>query len=366
VKDSNLNPPLSDKRFDCRHQAFFPTRRRFLRDLTLAGGATFIPPTLLARGQSYPAVAGLAPSQPAAPDFQIEISEAEWELSPKRKIKTAAYNGQIPGKLLRVTEGKPVTIGITNRLDHAEIVHWHGQWIPSDVDGSMEEGSPMIPQGAAIQITFTPKPFGLHWYHTHSAAHRDLKRGVYSGQFGVLLVEPRTNPAAYDQEQFLVLHDWNPYFSMSNDGSEMVNYVAASINGRMLGHDDPIQVKEGQRVLFHILNASATEAHWLALAGHQFQVIALDGRPVPTQAKVDLLRLGPAERISAFVTMHTPGVWILGESRASFRDAGMGTLIEYAGMTGKPQAPPETELKWDYRLFGDASSAIHKPDVMVP
>ncbi len=171
----------------------------------------------------------------------------------------------------------------------------------------------MIAPGESTQITFTPRPFGLHWYHTHTAAHRDLKRGVYSGQFGVLLVEPRSNPAPYDQEQFLVLHDWVPYFVASGDGSEMVNYVAASINGRMLGHDDPIQVKEGQRILFHILNASATEAHWLALAGHQFQVIALDGRPVPTQAKVDQLRLGPAERISAIVTMNTPGVWILGE-----------------------------------------------------
>ena len=230
----------------------------------------------------------------------------------------------------------------------------------------MEEGSPMIPPGGAMQITFTPRPFGLHWYHTHTAAHRDLKRGLYSGQFGVLLVEPRSNPAPYDQEQFLVLHDWLPYFVASDDGSEMVNYVAASINGRMLGHDDPIQVKEGQRVLFHILNASATVAHWLAFAGHRFQVIALDGRPVPTQAKVDVLRIGPAERISAIVTMDTPGVWILGESRASFRDAGMGTVIEYAGKTGKPQGPPETKLQWDYGLLGDEHPVSHKPDVTVP
>jgi FtsP/CotA-like multicopper oxidase with cupredoxin domain len=341
-------------------------RRRFLRDLTLVGAASLIPPVLRPHAQSAPLQTIPSPNQTASPDFQIQIAETEWELSPKRRIHTSAYDGQIPGKLLRVIEGKPVTIGITNKLDRAEIVHWHGQWIPPDVDGSMEEGSPMIPPGGSTQITFTPRPFGLHWYHTHTAAHRDLKRGLYSGQFGVLLVEARTNPAPYDQERFLVLHDWDPYFVASDDGSEMVNYVAASINGRMLGHDDPIQVKEGQRVLFHILNASATEAHWLALAGHQFQVIALDGRPVPTQAKVDLLRLGPAERISAIVTMNTPGVWVLGEAQSSFRDAGMGTVIEYANRPGKPQGPPETKLQWDYRLFGDSSTADHKPDVTVP
>lgn len=367
MKNANPNSAHAHNGLASQNQGHSLTRRRFLRDLTLGGAATLIPPVLSDYGQWWDlSQAGVAPAQPAAPDFQIEIAETDWELSPKRKIRTAAYNGQIPGKLLRVTEGKPVTIGITNKLDHAEIVHWHGQWIPVDVDGSMEEGSPMIPPGGSTQISFTPRPFGLHWYHTHATAHRDLKRGVYSGEFGVLLVEPRANPAPYDQEQFLVLHDWLPYFVASGDGSEMVNYVAASINGRMLGHNDPIQVKEGQRVLFHILNASATEAHWLALAGHLFQVIALDGRPVPTQTKVDQLRLGPAERISAIVTMNTPGVWILGESRADFRDAGMGTVIEYANRTGKPQLPPETKLQWDYRVFGDASPASHKPVVILP
>jgi FtsP/CotA-like multicopper oxidase with cupredoxin domain len=300
------------------------------------------------------------------PDFTIEIGELEWELSPKKKIRTSAYDGQIPGRLLRVTEGNAVTIEILNKLDRPEIVHWHGQWIPPDVDGAMEEGSPMIPASGTTRVTFTPKPSGLHWYHTHTAAHRDLKLGLYSGQFGMLLVEGRDHPGNYDQEQFLVLHDWEPYFVNSDDGSQMVNYAAATINGRMLGHADPIQVKAGQRVLFHVLNASATEPHWLSLPGHQFQVIALDGRPVPTRANVDILRLGPAERISAIVIMNTPGVYILGEARGAFRDVGMGTIVEYANSVGKPQSVPEIRLRWDYGQFGDSSPSSYKPDVTVP
>ncbi len=358
------NPEQAGSPFACPTQSFSPTRRRLLRNAALAGSATLLSPIL--GSQSNFLLDSTAAPRPASPDFQIEIAEIDWELSSKKKIRTTAYNGQIPGKLLRLTEGKPVTISITNKLDRAEIIHWHGQWIPPDVDGSMEEGSPMIPAGATSQVTFAPRPFGLHWYHTHTPAHRDLKLGLYSGQFGVLFVEPRTNPAPYDQEQFLVLHDWEPYFVSSDDGSEMVDYAAASINGRMLGHADPIQVKEGQRVLFHIVNASATEAHWLSLANHQFQIIALDGRPVPTQSKVDLLRLGPAERISAIVTMSSPGVWILGETRASFRNAGMGVVLEYANQTGKPQSPTETQLRWDYRIFGDSSPTAHTPDVTVP
>jgi FtsP/CotA-like multicopper oxidase with cupredoxin domain len=75
----------------------------------------------------------------------------------------------------------------------------------------------------------------------------------------------------------------------------------------MLGQGDPIRVKEGERVLFHILNASATEIRSLALPGHVFRVIALDGNPVPTPANVPVLWFGTAERISAIVEMKHPG-----------------------------------------------------------
>lgn len=361
---------------DARMRDADMTRRRFVQGASFAA-ATLLAPELAgglagglaagnAWGQSGESNSLPSPGSSASPDFRLEIAETEWELAPHKKVRTTAYNGQIPGPLLHVTEGKPVTIEIVNRLDREEIVHWHGQWIPVDVDGAMEEGSPMIAPGARTRITFTPRPSGLHWYHTHVAAHRDLKLGLYSGQFGLLQVEPRANPAPYDQEHFLVLHDWEPYFASSDDGSQVVQYVCGSMNGRLLGHDNPVQVREGQRVPFQILNASATEAHWLALPAHQFQVMALDGSPVATQAKVDTLRLGPAERISAVVTMNAPGVWILGEARAAFRDAGMGTVIEYANQAGKPQWKAPARLQWDYRAFGDPVPVVHKPDVTVP
>jgi FtsP/CotA-like multicopper oxidase with cupredoxin domain len=146
----------------------------------------------------------------------------------------------------------------------------------------------------------------------------------------------------------------------------MVSYVCGSVNGKMLGHGEPLRVREGERVLFQILNASATEPHWLALPGHKFQVLAMDGAQVATQATVETLRLGPAERITALVTMNAPGVWVLGEAQKSFRDAGMGTVIEYVGRTGKPQEPGAEKLAWDYRVFGDVTPAVHTPDVTIP
>ena len=116
-----------------------------------------------------------------------------------------------------------------------------------------------------------------------------------------------------------------------------VGYSLFSINGRMLGHGEPIRVKPGERVLFHVLNGSATEIRSLALPGHRFEVVALDGNPVPTPAEVPVLWLGTAERVSAIVEMNHPGVWVLGDLADDDRGHGMGIVVEYAGRSGKPQ-----------------------------
>ena len=284
-------------------------------------------------------------------DVSLEIAPFRLEIAPKKIIHTVAYNGGVPGPLIRWPEGKPITIDVVNNTDVPEIVHWHGLWIPSDEDGAMEEGSPMIAAGGQRRYSFTPREAGFRWYHTHAFAGHDLKRGGYTGQFGCFYIEPKQTPDAHDQEIFLTLHDWNAYMGGGGDASMDAFYDYATINDRMLGYGDPIKVREGQRVLFRVLNASATVTHWLALAGHEFAVAAMDGNEVPQQAKVPAVRLAPAERIDLRVEMNRPGVWVLGETREEIRKAGMGIVVEYANLSGKPKwiDPPET--LWDYALF---------------
>jgi len=71
--------------------------------------------------------------------------------------------------------------------------------------------------------------------------------------------------------------------------------------------------------------------------GHDFNVIALDGNPVPNPRAVPVLVLAPAERIDAIVEMKQPGVWVFGSTEDDMRGMGMGVVIEYAGQHGKPQ-----------------------------
>jgi FtsP/CotA-like multicopper oxidase with cupredoxin domain len=308
-------------------------------------------------------------------DYSLRIEPCKLEIGRSVTIETIAYNGQVPGPTLRLREGVPVTIDVTNSSPRPDLVHWHGLAIDSLNDGAMEEGSPMIPVGATQRYTYTPKPSGTRWYHTHAGAFDNLQAGAYSGQFGFLLIEGKQQPAHFDQEINLAIHHWEPSFvpmveTMREQSSNMplttgsdVGYKHATINGHMLGAGEPIRVKQGERVLMRLLNASATENVVLVLPGHQFKIVAMDGNPVPNPRSVEVLSLAVAERVDAVVEMNSPGVWVLGSILEKSRQVGLGIVVEYAGKTGAPVWNDPAPVEWDYSQFGSAASpAAPAPD----
>jgi FtsP/CotA-like multicopper oxidase with cupredoxin domain len=302
-------------------------------------------------------------------DHTLTIKPCTIEISPGVNITTLAYNGQVPGPLLRLRQAVPVTIDVINQTANDDLVHWHGLTTDSLNDGAMEEGSPMIPAGGHQRYTLTPNPVGLRWYHTHATAGSNLSIGTYTGQFGFLVVEGAPDPGHYDQELFLAIHHWEPSFvpmvetmqaqsanHPQTSGSD-VGYKYATINQHRLGAGDPIRVKQGQKVLLRLLNASATENVILALPGHTFRVIAMDGNPVPNPKEVEVLSIAAAERVEAIVEMKNPGVWVLGSTLEKARDMGLGIVVEYAGKSGPPVWKDPTDATWDYTQFANTVAA---------
>jgi FtsP/CotA-like multicopper oxidase with cupredoxin domain len=315
-----------------------------------------------AMGRAYTQIA-------TAPDYSLRIAPLRLELAAGKVIDTFAYNGMVPGRILRLRESRQVSIDIRNDSDIDDIIHWHGLYLPAEADGAMEEGSPMVERGGTRRYTFTANPSGTRWYHSHNMAGTDLTRSLYAGLYGFLIVEPASDPGRYDQEVLLAAHHWEgSWVSMQDirrgpppDNGLEVLYASASFNDKVLGHGEPIRVREGQRVLFRLLNASPTENVTLALAGHRLTVIALDGNPVPSPQTSDTLFLAPAERADVIVEMNRPGVWILGGIKDEDRKMGLGVVVEYANQRGEPQwvAPPTSA--WDYTMFG-RERALPAPD----
>jgi FtsP/CotA-like multicopper oxidase with cupredoxin domain len=366
-------------------------KRKFLK--TVVGGAAGLLAAKSTPAQ-MPAEDGEAQGNKAGrADYTLHIAATPIEIAPKKIISTITYNGQFPGPLLRFHEGRPVTVDVFNNTDSPEQLHWHGQLVSTGIDGAAEEGTPFVPAHGKRRLNFTPRPAGFRFYHTHNRAGANLAAGQYSGQVGPVYIEPKHEPGRYDREVFLVLKEFEPTFSQGGDMAQNflspaakveeletqgesamkaslakgmphgyeVGYSSFTINGRMLHHGEPIRVKQGERVLFHVLNGSATEIRSLALPGHWFEVVAMDGNPLPAPKRVPVLWIGTGERFSALVEMNHPGIWILGDTADDDRQHGMGIVVEYAHRTGKAQwiAPPP--FHWNYTHFG-SSNPVPDPD----
>ncbi len=163
-----------------------------------------------------------APAAPAGPpaDITLRIAPVTVELAPERILSTIGYNGSSPGPVLRMREGKPVTVDVVNTTDTPELVHWHGLLIPGNVDGVDEEGTPFVAPQSTRRFQFTPRPAGSRWYHSHGMAEADLHKGAYTGQFGFVMIDSGTDPGQYDQELFLALRDWEPFFTTSMEDND--------------------------------------------------------------------------------------------------------------------------------------------------
>jgi FtsP/CotA-like multicopper oxidase with cupredoxin domain len=312
---------------------------------------------------------------PAAADHSIRIAPTSLEIAPGKVIRTTAYNGTVPGPVLRLKEGRPVKIEVKNDSGYANLIHWHGLMIPSAQDGSTEEGSPIIDPGKSLTYLYVPKPSGTRWYHSHAMAMTDLSKSTYSGEFGFLIIEPAAgDPGSYDREVLLAAHHWDGHWVSlqdikkgppPNNGLEVM-YHAATLGDRMLGHGEPIRVREGERVLFRVLNASGNMGISLALPRHRFQVLALDGNPVPTRSSVDTLKLDVAERADVIVEMNNPGVWVFGSTDDEDRNLGMGVVVEYANRSGEPTWTAAASKTWDYTAFGKTAGTPAAPDETIP
>lgn len=370
-------------------------RRKFLQTTGLLAFSAGLP--IISRAASGPLAPGAPGPGDLPADYTLRIGAGLVEVAPGRIVSTTTYNGSYPGPLLRLQEGKRVSVNIHNDSDRPEQLHWHGQVVPPDIDGVAEERTPYLPPHGMRREVFVPGPAGLRFYHTHIRAGNDLSRGTYNGESGPVFIEPRHNLGAYDRELFLTLKEFEPFFSQGGDVDQHflptqgvdsrlkargeaamkaslakgtphgyeVGYRLFTINGKMLGHGEPIRVKQGERVLLHVLNGSATEIRSLALPGHRFQVVAMDGNPVPNPAKVPVLWLATAERISAIVEMNHPGVWVLGDLSDDDRGNGMGIVVEYAGSKGKPQWQQPPHAIWDYRNFAKPGTKAAAPDEVI-
>src|SRR2546428_365401 len=137
--------------------------------------------------------------------YELEASVTEWNILPAIRVAAYAFNGQVPGPRIRITEGDHVRFVVRNLLPEATSVHWHGLIVPNAMDGPAEITQAPIPPGGSFTYEFVAQQHGTFFYHSHARPDRQQALGLY----GALIIDPKqAAPAEYDRELVVQLQEW--------------------------------------------------------------------------------------------------------------------------------------------------------------
>ncbi len=226
---------------------------------------------------------------------------------PEKYGKTAVwcFNDAVPGPVIRVKQNDLVDIKVMNKLEQSTTVHWHGIRVPNAMDGVPHLTQMPIAPDDEFHYQFAAEDAGTFWYHPHHRSMEQVGRGLY----GPLIVE-EPEPIQVDRELIWVLDDWKltkeaqlvGQFGHPHDLSHAGRIGSTiTINGKL---PNDLVVRTGERIRLRLINAANARIFGLHFAGHQPQLIAIDGHPVtPHQPDQNIFHLAPAMRMDIALDM---------------------------------------------------------------
>jgi FtsP/CotA-like multicopper oxidase with cupredoxin domain len=215
-------------------------------------------------------------------EFHLIAEPVIRELAPGMKANLWGYNGQSPGPTIEVVEGDRVRIFVTNKLPEHTSIHWHGQRLPSGMDGVTGLTQPGIKPGKTFVYEFIAKRPGTFMYHPHA----DEMVQMAMGMMGFWVTHPK-NPSLHRVDRdfcfLLNAYDVDPG-SFTPKTNTMLDFNLWTFNSRVFPGIDSMVCGLNDRVRIRIGNLTMTN-HPIHLHGHEFVITGTDGGWTPPASR---------------------------------------------------------------------------------
>lgn len=270
-----------------------------------------------------------------APDvLRVQLTAARL---PQGQPYLYAYEGQNPGPTLRAKLGDTLQVELTNQLEDATTIHWHGLHVPFDMDGVAWMREPVGP-GQTMTYRFVLNQVGTFWYHPHFNTAQQVEGGLY----GFLVVEDPTQPVA--DEELLLVFDAESEPSVGHSASGHGKIVT---KWRVNGQPRPTYTATGGRtVRARLLNAS--NAGYLALSAEQLRVIAHDQGLLAQPESPAVLVLGPGDRAELELSIGAEGFTLQALPYSLNGGLAYGPPVPVLDVAVNAPAPAPAPLSWAF------------------
>jgi len=236
--------------------------------------------------------------------FNLTASIIKWEVEPGKFVDGWAYNGQIPGPVIRLNVGDKVRIVLKNELPESTTLHPHGVRVPNKFDGVPPYTQDPIKPGETFTYEFTAQETTVGMYHSHHNPQVQVPNGLLGALIvgdwkdiamkaaGTRVVDDDDGKA--EQEIVMVLND--------------AGTIGLSLNGKSFPATTPYTMKVGESLVVHYFN-EGNQMHPMHLHQTAGLVVAKDGRVLESPFWADTLSVAPGERWTMIYTALDPGVW---------------------------------------------------------
>ncbi len=269
---------------------------------------------------------------PNVVEISLRAAPTELEYVPGRRTQAWAYNGAVPGPMIRAKVGDEIVVHFSNGLPEATTIHWHGLRVPASMDGTAMMQDPVQP-GSTFDYRFTALDAGTFWYHPHM--HSDVQ--VDKGLYGTIVVDDPSAPAVPAVvDEMVVLDDvhldgpssGSPMgmgrMSMGQDGDfVLVNGARANVE---------ISVRAGEMRRWRIVNTANARFFRLALSGGTMLRIGGDAGLLAQPEPVSEMLLVNGQRADVLVYVNQPKTTAV--LQALPYDRGMGSMGGMGRMGG--------------------------------
>lgn len=228
----------------------------------------------------------------------------------KRAVTMYAFNGQVPGPMIRVQRNATIVVRFHNRIDLPSTVHWHGLRLENRYDGVPHLTQEEVPPGGSFTYRVHFPDEGIYWYHPH--VREDIAQAM--GLYGNMMVDsPEPNYyAPVNREASLVLGD------LMAQGDSLIPFglegpdfaLSGRVGNVLLVNNEPrytLLVRRGEVVRVFLTNVSNSRTWNLSFGGARMKVVASDVSRFEREEWVESVVIAPAERYVVEVRFDRPG-----------------------------------------------------------